>query len=213
MALLLAGGATWLLLVFLVLSLCRAAARADATRGARRLAVAATTAAAAVSTPAAEAAAACPNARVAYDAAPAEARDALLCEIARTRERRDRGRLQGDRRLKRAAGRHAADMVRRGYFAHDSPGGGTLRDRLRRAGYVRSGCSWRAGEVLAWGTGSRSTARSTVRAWLRSRSHRRIVVSRRYDEVGVGLRAGTPRSGGESGVTVVAVLGDRRCST
>ena len=58
-------------------------------------------------------------------------------------------------------------MVRRRYFSHDSPSGSSPRDRARRTGYVRGGCSWTVGEVLARGTARRSTAASTVRAWLR----------------------------------------------
>jgi uncharacterized protein YkwD len=181
------AGAVWLVLL-LVLSLCRAAVAAPAE------------------------AEPCANRDVPFESAPPLARDALLCELDRVRRRHDEPRLRGDPALETAAQRHAEDMRRRGYFAHDSPGGGELRDRLRRVRYVRKGCSWRAGEVLAWGTGGRSTAAATVRAWLDSPSHRRVVLSGRYAEIGLGLQAGTPFTAGRSGVTVAAVLGDRDCS-
>ena len=66
---------------------------------------------------------------------------ATLCLI--NRERRAHGLvpLSGNARLGRAAGRHAADMVRRGYFAHVSPEGQTFVDRLRDAGYLGR-CAW-----------------------------------------------------------------------
>ena len=65
--------------------------------------------------------------------------------------------LRRDADLAQAARKHARDMVRRDYFSHVSPGGATLGDRLRAAGYGR-GQGWRAGEALGWGTGSRGDA-------------------------------------------------------
>ena len=220
MLVLLAGGlALWTLAAIFVLSICRAAARADENDSGRRLirlrrGATVSLAAAAVSGPVVpdEAdARACADRHVSFEAAPAQMREALLCEIDRVRARRDARRLRADRELALAAARHATDMRERRYFSHVSPGGGDLADRARRAGYARSGCSWRVGEILAWGAGPRATAAATVRAWMRSRGHRRILVARRYREVGVGLRAGTP-FGFPSGVTVAAVLGRRSCS-
>ena len=50
-------------------------------------------------------------------------------------------------RLDQAAQRHAEDMLARGYFAHESPEGKTVRERARDAGY-----DWRAiGENIAEG--------------------------------------------------------------
>jgi uncharacterized protein YkwD len=112
-----------------------------------------------------------------------------------------------------AASRHAADMFERRYFSHVSPGGGELADRVRRAGYAQARCSWRAGEILAWGVGSRSTAASTVRAWLDSSSHRQILLSRRYSQVGVAIQSGTPFAEYTGGMTAAAVLGSRNCSS
>jgi uncharacterized protein YkwD len=50
-----------------------------------------------------------------------------------------------------------------------------------------------------------------VDAWLDSPPHRRVLLSGRYAELGLGLQAGTPFRAGAAGVTVVAVLGDRSC--
>jgi uncharacterized protein YkwD len=161
---------------------------------------------------AASARAPCANRDVPFEAAPALVREALLCEIARARDRQGVRRFRLRAELDLAALRHAADMRERRYFAHVSPGGGQLGDRARRAGYSRRGCSWRVGEVLAWGTGSRSTAAASVRAWLRSPSHRRILLSRRYADVGAGMVGGTPFERYASGVTVAAMLGRRLCA-
>ena len=212
----LAGGmALWLLAAAFILSICRAAGRADRRSRGRRLTSGATAslAVAAVSLPLAadEASAACANRDLPYEANPAVVREAMLCEIGALRERRDARRLRANGQLDLAGGLHAADMFQRRYFSHESPGGGDLADRARRSGFAQRGCSWGVGEVLAWGVGSRSTARGTIRAWLRSPSHRRILVSERYGQIGLGTQLGTPFDAYPGGVTVAAVLGRRHC--
>jgi uncharacterized protein YkwD len=210
---LLAGGlALWVLAVLFILSVCRAAGRADRHARGSRLA-GASLAVAAVGFPLAaeDAAAACANRDLPYEADPGLVQEAMRCEIAAVRERRDARPLRPNAQLELAAARHAADMYERRYFSHVSPGGGELGDRVRRSGFARPGCTWAVGEVLAWGVGSRSTARETVRAWLGSPSHRRILVSERYGQLGLGTQLGTPYDTGPGGVTVAAVLGRRDC--
>jgi uncharacterized protein YkwD len=224
MMLLLAGGlALWLLAILFVLSICRAAARADEREAGQRVVEASRRgvgvglAAAAMSfgahVPPASGQEPCANRDMPYESNPALVRDALVCEVDRVRDRRDVRRLRPDAQLDLAAGRHATDMFERKYFSHTSPGGGDLGDRARRAGYAQRTCSWRVGEILAWGVTQRSTAAATVAAWLDSPSHRRILVSRRYAELGVGAVAGTPYERYPSGVTIAVVLGARHCST
>jgi uncharacterized protein YkwD len=211
------GAAVWLLAAAFILSLCRSAAHADERRRlvhVSRRGATASLAVAAVTLPLApdEAAAACENRDLEFEANPAVVRDAMLCEIDRVRDRRDVRGLRASEQLDLAAARHAADMLERHYFSHVSPGGGDLGDRARRAGFAKRACSWSVGEVLAWGVGPRSTAAGTVEAWMGSASHRHILVSRRYGQVGLGLQAGTPFDAFPSGVTVAAVLGRRHCS-
>ena len=92
-------------------------------------------------------------------------------------------------RLHLAARRHSHDMLWRGYFAHTSPTGSTMTDRILRTGYV-SGYNWIAGETLAWGWGTQAGPRATVRAWLHSPEHRAIVLSPRYKTVGIARSCG-----------------------
>jgi uncharacterized protein YkwD len=223
MLLLVAGLLGWLLAIFVVLGVCRAAARADENDTGHRLAragrrgVSVGLAAAVVSVPATPGEsdarqAACPNRNVEFETAPALAREALECEVGRVRARRDLPELDADTRLAKAARRHAADMVDGHYFSHDSPDGDDVGDRARRTGYVKPGCSWRLGEVLAWGVADRSTAAATVRAWMASPEHRRVLTSRRYVDLGVGAVAGTPEPEYPHGITAAAVLGMRDCS-
>ncbi len=125
--------------------------------------------------------------------------------------RRDRGlpRLKENRRLRRAAAKHSADMVRRGYFSHTAPGDLRFVDRVLDAGYVRADEGWMLGENLAWGTGELATPREIVRAWMHSRGHRATVLKRGYREVGIGVRLGVPSDAGV-GVTVTADFGAKR---
>jgi hypothetical protein len=226
MILLVAGGlAAWLLAVLAILSVCRAAARADDDEAGRRLArasrrgVSIGMAAAVVSLPAQAGDAdarrdpPCAHRDVPFEFAPVKARHALACEIARLRAKRSLVPLRENLLLDRASKRHAADMVRRQYFSHETPAGARPGDRARRVGYARAGCSWRVGEVLAWGVAGRSTAAATVKAWMASPEHRHIVVSRRYEEIGSWMVAGTPDRRYPSGDTAAAVLGERHCST
>jgi uncharacterized protein YkwD len=226
MILIVAGGlAAWLLAVLAILSVCRAAARADDNE-ARRIARASRRGVsigmvAAVATlpslPAERADArrvpACANRDVEFEAAPVKARQALACEVARVRAKRGLERLRENPLLDRASKRHAADMVDRLYFSHETPEGAGPGERARRVGYAKTTCSWRIGEVLAWGVAGRSTAAATVTAWMDSPDHRRILVSRKYDEIGSWMIAGTPDWRYPSGVTAAAVFGERHCST
>jgi hypothetical protein len=227
MMLLLAGAlALWLLAVLVILSVCRAAARADDDDRGRRIArasrrgVSIGMAAAVVTLPAvrsddveARRVPVCANRDAPFETAPVKARHALACEIARLRAKRGLGRLRDNALLDKASKRHAADMVQRLYFSHETPAGAGPGDRARRVGYARAGCSWRVGEVLAWGVAGRSTAAATVQAWMDSPEHRRILVSRKYAEIGSWMVAGTPERQYPSGVTAAAVLGERHCST
>jgi uncharacterized protein YkwD len=117
---------------------------------------------------------------------------ATYCLVNAERARRGLRALRRDADLARAARGHAEDMVRRDYFDHTSPGGTTLKDRVRAAGYGKPGQGWRAGENIGWGTGARATPKALVDAWLGSDGHRRILLSGDYRELGVGVAGGAP---------------------
>jgi uncharacterized protein YkwD len=141
--------------------------------------------------------------------APLSASSATLCLINRDRRAQRLPPLTVNLRLSRAAGRHAADMVRRGYFSHDSPEGQTFVDRLRLTGYFGR-CGWSAGETLAWGAGAESSPRSRVQAWMHSPPHRAVLLGRSYREAGVAVLRGSPVDP-TLGYTYAAEFGRRRC--
>jgi uncharacterized protein YkwD len=136
---------------------------------------------------------------------------AIVCEINAARDRAGRAHLRIRPALADAARGHSADMVERRFFAHEAPDGDGPGDRARRAGYMDGADSWRVGEILLWTRGEPLTAERAVELWLGSPSHRRILLSRRYREVGAGPATGAPL--GDPSVkpaTTVTVLFGRR---
>ena len=140
--------------------------------------------------------AACSSAHIAvHRATVARARNATLCLLNRARARAGLPPLRANARLARAARRHASDMVRRRYFAHDSLGGVTAFERILRAHYVPRRRSWWLGENIGWGSLSLSQPAALVRAWMHSPPHRANILSRRFREVGIGISPGVPVRG------------------
>jgi uncharacterized protein YkwD len=113
-------------------------------------------------------------------------------EINRERGARELVRLAGDPKLALAAQRRTRDMVRRRFFSHVTPDGRGMSAWVRATGYLRKMAAWALGETLAWGAGPCSTPAATVAAWMDSPSHRRVMLSRRYLEIGVGVALGVP---------------------
>jgi uncharacterized protein YkwD len=143
-------------------------------------------------------------------ASAAEAAEATVCLINRARTRRGLRPLRANGRLALAARRHSRDMVRRRFFSHWSLGGASPLNRIRRAGYLRGARSFSVGENIAWGAGSRATADSIVRRWMRSRPHRTAILHRRFRAIGVGVASGAPLSGTPAAATYTADFGRRR---
>lgn len=71
------------------------------------------------------------------------------------------------------------DMKASGYFSHTSPGYGTPFQMMKTLGV-----SYRsAGENIAQGY---RNAQTVVEAWMRSQSHRELLLSSRYTAMGIG---------------------------
>jgi uncharacterized protein YkwD len=132
---------------------------------------------------------------------------ATLCLL--NGERADRGlaTLRPNERLRRAALGHGGDMVAHGYFSHSGRDGSQPAQRIRAAGYLSSGGSWRIGENLAWGTGALATPKAIMVAWMSSAGHRANILQPAYREIGFGLIAGNPASRTGAGATFVTEFG------
>ncbi len=94
-------------------------------------------------------------------------------------------RLHG--KLVEAARVHSADMAQREYFEHNSPSGETWSSRIVRCGYTRKGYRyWKAGENIYYGSGLYSSPFVVVSAWMKSRAHRAVILTRIFRDLGVG---------------------------
>jgi uncharacterized protein YkwD len=115
--------------------------------------------------------------------------------------------LRRDARLARAATRHSRDMVAHRYFAHESRDGARFSSRIAATGFMPARGRWWVGENLAWGRDHDAAPESIVQAWLRSPTHRRVMLSARYRRVGIGVASGTPADAAAPGVTYTADFG------
>ena len=160
----------------------------------------------------ASASAKCPD----TDKRPGEASEYALaksavCLINKQRARRGMRRLRLNTRLSEAARRHTIDMVKRNYFDHVSQSGTDIVDRLTRTGYMRGARSWTVGENLAWGSGTRSTPREILVAWMNSPGHRANILQRRFREIGIGVVFEAPHdTAGATAATYTTTFGARR---
>jgi uncharacterized protein YkwD len=117
-------------------------------------------------------------------------RTAMLEKLNEMRAKHGLGPVRPSLRLRLAAKGHSDDMVMRDYFAHTSPGGGTVYDRIVGSGFV-TGYSWIGGETLAWGTGILTKPGATVKAWLASPEHRAILLSATWTRIGISRACGS----------------------
>ena len=162
-------------------------------RGSAFIAVAAVCAAAAGDAGAAPAAPpSCPAAdRVPSDATAAQAGASVACLLDAARAGRDLPALRRDPHLRAAAQEFARSLAPGRPLRHTGAGGSTPLQRLAAAGYPRrAGLS--ASETLGRGDGSYATPAIRVQTWLGDPATRRLLLSARYRDVGVGVvtRAG-----------------------
>jgi uncharacterized protein YkwD len=129
------------------------------------------------------------------DVSPASVSDSVNAPVQRqvlalVNENRRRGgcdALTLDRRLIVAANRHAADMARRGYFAHESPSGDRAGERVQDAGYRWS----RYGENIARG---QDDPAEVMDGWMHSPEHRENIMDCDLHQMGIGLAFASDRT-------------------
>lgn len=120
----------------------------------------------------------------------------VLTLVNAERTKRGLAPLRVQRSLTRAARVHSRNMAITPFFSHISPSGRTPGARVRSAGYTTTGWTrWRVGETIAWGTGALATPEAIVYGWMHSRSHKRILLSRGFRDIGIGTACGTFVSG------------------
>jgi uncharacterized protein YkwD len=141
--------------------------------------------------------------------------DSTFCLINRRRAERGRGQLTPSAALHRAALGYANSMLQGHFFSHHGDSGGrstgsTVIGRLREIGYLRPGYVWIVGENLHWTTADRSSPADVVQAWMDSAVHRKYLLKRKFEELGVAARRGTPFTAQIDGITVASEFGFRQ---
>jgi uncharacterized protein YkwD len=101
--------------------------------------------------------------------------------------------LRLNAKLTAAANQHSREMLRAGYFGHESANGGVFWQRIRRF-YTPVDRSWTVGENLLWQAPSVS-AKQAVRAWLESPEHRDNLLKPEYRDVGLAAVRATSAPG------------------
>lgn len=160
-----------------------------------RPAVTATLAAGALLGSAPAAQAVCANENVEPSSANlAQMRVATLCLLNEQRMPRGLSALRENALLTRASQEYSQLMVELGFFAHVTPQGVDLLERLNAIGYVPRNAAWTIGENLAWGTGGMATPRRIMLSWMDSPGHRENILTADFREVGLGIALGAPHS-------------------
>lgn len=119
---------------------------------------------------------------------PDAVREEMLTRVNAIRRKAGLKPLRLNSVLHEAAQGHAEDMLARGYFAHESPSGATVRQRSRKAGY-----DWASiGENIAFG---QTSVDEVVETWMDSPGHRKNILSPNFSELGVGLALGRGKDG------------------
>jgi uncharacterized protein YkwD len=132
--------------------------------------------------------------------------NAAVCLLNQERAKHGLRAFRVNRRLTTAATRHVRDMVARGYFSHDTRGGGSFFDRIRRTGYIARTASVSVGEDIAWGSGPLGSAHAILQGWMESPPHRANILDRSFREIGLGVAIGDPGAG-QTGATYALDFG------
>lgn len=114
---------------------------------------------------------------------------AVLCLLNKRRSKRDIPKLDRHRQLNKPSAKHSRLMVREKCFSHVCPGEDELGERLGR--YLADGGGG-YGENIAWGSGGFGSPRSIVKSWMKSPGHRRNILDRDFEHIGIGIIWGSP---------------------
>ena len=100
------------------------------------------------------------------------------------RHHRGKRTLRLSRNMSVGATRHSMAMARSGTAAH----GSSWYSRVSRYAHSRT-----VGEVIAYVAGGSGQSRWVFNAWMHSSTHRAVILSGKYDRVGIGRRWGHGR--------------------
>jgi uncharacterized protein YkwD len=131
----------------------------------------------------------------------------VLRELNRVRASRSLPALRLAPGLRKAAVTHSRSMLEAGFFDHVSPDGTSFDRRIRTYYSDRGWRSWSVGETLL-ATSEPLDAQLMVAEWIRSSSHRAIILSSTWRDVGIGAHYAVVPPGTFGGVPTTVVTAD-----
>jgi uncharacterized protein YkwD len=117
---------------------------------------------------------------------------AILCLVNAERAGAGLSALSERAQLDQAAVGMAKRMVTEQFFAHDTPDGKSVVDRVEPTGYIPNSGDWVVGENLAWGSGALSTPQAIVNGWMNSPGHKANILAPDYKDIGLAVAMGSP---------------------
>src|SRR3954447_22713309 len=132
----------------------------------------------------------------------------ILCLV--NGERTDNGGLpplNSNSQLAQAASGMCKRMVSEQFFAHETPDGKNVVDRVEPTGYIPNSGDWVVGENLAWGSGALSTPQAIVNGWMNSPGHRANILAPDYKDIGLSAALGSPSASVSGGTVYVNDFG------
>jgi uncharacterized protein YkwD len=132
---------------------------------------------------------------------------AILCLVNGERAAASLAPLTQSSQLDKAASGMAARMVSEHFFAHETPDGKNVVDRVQPTGYIPNSGDWVVGENLAWGSGALSTPQAIVNGWMNSPGHKANVLAPDYKDIGLAAALGSPTTTNSGGTVYVNNFG------
>ena len=132
---------------------------------------------------------------------------AILTDVNTVRARNGLRPVRPSVALGAAAKRHSFAMARKGFFAHESLDGSVFWKRIKRFYASADFKSWRVGETLLWASPDIEPAEA-VQLWLRSPTHRTILLSPNWREIGLSAVHASSAPGAYGGREVTIVTAD-----
>jgi len=128
-----------------------------------------------------------PHARAFRVSATPDLARTLLAAVNRTRRAHGLRPLAYSSSLANAATEHATALATAGMFTHDWPTTGRIFSSWIRSFYPARGYrAWSAGENLLWAAPG-FMAETAVQQWLDSPTHRRVLLTKSWRELGIGV--------------------------
>ena len=149
----------------------------------------------------------CANAtEAATQVSTGDLKKAFVCLINVERNAKNRSDLDRDRRLAKTAQKHADKMVETNCLLHVCGGEPDLETRIRNTGYFNGARNFDYAEDV----GCERSAAQMVKNWMGSSLHRENILTRKFEDIGVGVNHGRVPSSCDAGfVTFAVVFGQR----